>query len=83
MTPDQCRHARLLLGWTRVKLGAEAGFGPHVIAAYEKFGRIIPPETVVPTIDRLAAIRATLEAAGVEFADGDTPGVRLRPESMV
>jgi hypothetical protein len=28
--------------------------------------------------DALAAIRAALEAAGVEFTDGDQPGVRLR-----
>jgi len=26
----------------------------------------------------LAAIRAALETAGVEFTDGDAPGVRLR-----
>ena len=28
----------------------------------------------------LAAIRAALEAAGVEFTNGDAPGVRLRTE---
>jgi DNA-binding LacI/PurR family transcriptional regulator len=27
----------------------------------------------------LAAIRTALEAAGVEFTNGDAPGVRLRP----
>ena len=28
----------------------------------------------------LAAIRAALEAAGVEFTNGDAPGVRLRKQ---
>lgn len=29
----------------------------------------------------LAAIRIALEAAGVEFTNGDAPGVRLRPQN--
>jgi hypothetical protein len=32
----------------------------------------------VPSVDKLATIRAALEAAGVEFTNGDQPGVRLR-----
>jgi hypothetical protein len=32
----------------------------------------------VPTVNNLTAIRAALEAAGVEFTNGDQPGVRLR-----
>ena len=43
VSPDQCRQARALLGWTRVKLGAEGGVGDHVIAAFEKTGRAYPP----------------------------------------
>ena len=31
-----------------------------------------------PGTNNLAAIRAALEAAGVEFTNGDQPGVRLR-----
>jgi hypothetical protein len=31
----------------------------------------------VPSVDKLAAIRAALEAAGVEFTNGNQPGVRL------
>jgi hypothetical protein len=31
--------------------------------------------------DPLAAIRAALEAAGVEFTNGDVPGVQLRKQS--
>jgi hypothetical protein len=32
----------------------------------------------VPSVDKLAAIRAALEAAGVEFTNGGQPGVRMR-----
>ena len=32
----------------------------------------------VPTRNNLAAIQRVLEAAGVEFTNGDAPGVRLR-----
>jgi transcriptional regulator with XRE-family HTH domain len=31
----------------------------------------------IPSINNLAAIRRAVEAAGVEFIDGDQPGVRL------
>jgi hypothetical protein len=31
----------------------------------------------VPSINNLAAIRRALEAAGVDFIDGDQPGVRM------
>jgi hypothetical protein len=29
-------------------------------------------------IDAVATVRSTLEAVGVEFTDGDQPGVKLR-----
>jgi len=32
----------------------------------------------VPSGDKLAAIRAALEAAGVEFTNGASPGVRMK-----
>ncbi len=37
--------------------------------------------SVMPQIDRMAAIRAAFEAAGVEFTNGDAPGVRLGPQA--
>ena len=41
----------------------------------------MPPQSKEsPGFDRLGAVRATLEAAGVEFTNGDAPGVRLRKE---
>jgi hypothetical protein len=30
--------------------------------------------------ERVAAVQATLEAAGIEFLNGEAPGVRLRPK---
>jgi hypothetical protein len=32
----------------------------------------------VPSTNNLAAIQRALEAAGIEFTDGDAPGVRLK-----
>ena len=31
-------------------------------------------------VDALAAVQATIEAAGIEFLGGDAPGVRLHPK---
>jgi hypothetical protein len=33
----------------------------------------------IPVTNNLAAIRAALEEAGIEFTDGEAPGVRLHP----
>jgi hypothetical protein len=43
-------------------------------------GVIVDPEKGrrVPTRNNLAAIQRVLEEAGVEFTNGDAPGVRLR-----
>jgi transcriptional regulator with XRE-family HTH domain len=35
----------------------------------------------VPTRNNMNAIQAALEAAGVEFINGDQPGVRLRKKA--
>jgi transcriptional regulator with XRE-family HTH domain len=32
--------------------------------------------------DAISTIRAALEAAGIEFTNGDQPGVRLRPKRI-
>ena len=44
---------------------------PGVIIDFEK-------ERRVPTRNNLAAIQRVLEEAGVEFTNGEAPGVRLR-----
>ena len=77
LTPEQVRAARALLGWSTQRLGAHCELGEHVISKYERTGRVVPSLQKDPT-DRLGAIRAALEAAGVEFTGGDAPGVQLR-----
>lgn len=73
MTPSQCRAARALVGMSQEVLADRSGVAKRTIASFEKDGR-------QPYDRTLAAIRAALEAAGVEFiaANGGGPGVRLR-----
>ncbi len=80
MTPDQLKAARALLGWSFVRVAARSGTSAQMVSTFEKTGRIASmniPGRPVP-IDAVAAVRATLEAAGIEFTNGKVPGVRLR-----
>jgi transcriptional regulator with XRE-family HTH domain len=70
MSASQCRMARAGIGWTVRELAAAAKMSADTIVRFET-GQTLRPRTV-------DAIRATLEAAGVEFTNGDAPGVRLR-----
>jgi predicted transcriptional regulator len=71
ITPAQCRAARGLLDIDQRMLADGAMVTPGVIIDFEKGRR-------VPTRNNLAAIQRVLEEAGVEFTNGDAPGVRLR-----
>jgi len=71
MTPDQSRVARGLLDWSQAELAARSNLSESTVRDFEKGRR-------VPSINNLAAIRRALEVAGVEFIDGDQPGVRLK-----
>lgn len=64
------------LGWGTRDLSAACGASLDTIARFKR-GEALRPAT-------LAAIRAALEAAGVEFieANGGGPGVRLRKGSL-
>lgn len=77
MTPDQCRAARLLLGWSRDRLSAQSGTALNFLTSYERKGRVPRPDGREPEFDRMGAVRAALEQAGVEFTN-DGPGVKLR-----
>jgi transcriptional regulator with XRE-family HTH domain len=59
-----------LLDWSQAELAARSNLSESTIRDFEKGRRI-------PSINNLAAVRRALEAAGVEFIDGDQPGVRL------
>ena len=78
VTPAQLKAARELLGWNHKKLAGRSGTSARLIETYERSGRVTATYGRVSPADPLAAIRATLEAAGVEFTTGDAPGVRLR-----
>ena len=76
MNPAQSRAARGLLSITQTELARAASLGQSTVIDFERERRVVSAESV-------AAIRAALEAAGVEFIaeNGGGPGVRLRKAS--
>jgi transcriptional regulator with XRE-family HTH domain len=71
ITPAQCRAARGLVQMDQGTLADGAMVSRSVIIDFENGRR-------VPVRNNLAAIQRVLEEAGVEFTNGDAPGVRLR-----
>ena len=73
ITGPQFRAARAMLGWTVLELARRAIVSVATINAIE--------DTNVPSSHRrgdLAAIQAALEEGGIEFTNGDEPGVKLK-----
>jgi transcriptional regulator with XRE-family HTH domain len=62
--------ARRLLRWTQLRLAAKIRVSPATISHFE-VGRRRPSTPII------SAIQRTLEAAGIEFVEGE-PGVKLR-----
>lgn len=62
-----------MLGWNQAQLADAASVSRPTVVDFERGAR-------TPYPNNLAAIRAALEAAGVEFIEenGGGPGVRLR-----
>jgi hypothetical protein len=73
MTGAQARAARALLGWSVRELAQKANVQIFTIDQIEGSGG----HNAYPG---LSAIQSVLEAAGIEFLDGDAPGVRLHPK---
>jgi transcriptional regulator with XRE-family HTH domain len=77
LTPAQLRAARALVGWSRERLGEEAGVAAETVKRFEFWGSN-------PKLGTVNKWRRALEAAGVDFIDTDAksfeggPGVRLR-----
>lgn len=69
--PEQCRAGRALLNWSQEELAKRARVAKQTLADFERGARSPYPRT-------LADIREALEDEGVEFTNGDAPGVRLR-----
>lgn len=67
--PVQCRMARAALGLGIRELALAAKVSIDTITRFER-GDLLKERTI-------EAIQRVLEAAGVEFTNGDQPGVRL------
>ena len=72
MTPAQCRMARAAIEIGVRELAEAAKVSTNTVTRFER-GEELRERTV-------DAIRAALEAAGVEFTNDDQPGVRLKKE---
>jgi transcriptional regulator with XRE-family HTH domain len=69
LLPVQCRVARAALGLGVRELAAAAKVSIDTVARFER-GDELKERTI-------EALQRALEAAGVEFTNGDQPGVRL------
>jgi transcriptional regulator with XRE-family HTH domain len=72
----QVRAARELLGWSQSDLAQAAQVGRATIADFEAGKR-------VPYLRTLDELGAALESGGIEFTNGDRPGVRLKPVGVL
>ncbi len=68
--------ARALLGWSQEELAEAAGVSIPTVKRLEAAGE--GPLGGAPETG--AKLRGALEAAGIEFTNGGTPGVRLVPK---
>ena len=73
VTGLQIRMARACLRWTAKDLAEKSGVSWATIQRMESTDGV-PPATT----PNLEAVQRALEAAGVEFTNGDAPGVRLK-----
>ena len=70
MLPVQLEMALAALGWGTRELARAAGVSLETIGRFKRKDAVRNPT--------IQTMRAALEAAGVEFTNGDAPGVRLR-----
>ncbi len=74
ISAGQLRAARGLVSWSQSDLAHAANVGRVTISDFESGKR-------QPRALTLEAIRAAIEAAGVEFTNGDKPGARMGKRS--
>ena len=70
---EQIRAARALLGWEQKRLAVAAGVSVETIGRLERTRGAV--SAYVGTVD---TIQKVLEEVGIEFINGEAPGVRLR-----
>jgi transcriptional regulator with XRE-family HTH domain len=73
---NQLKAARALLGFDQKAVAEKTGVGINTVRSMEAAGA----GNVRSRTDTLDAIIAALEAGGIEFTNGDQPGVRLRKQ---
>ena len=71
-SPTTCRAARALLEWSQTDLADHAGISRFTVINFEKGARGTGRESEI-------AMQKALAQAGIEFQNGGSPGVRLRP----
>ena len=71
LTPAQIRAARAMLDWTQGELAKRAGISKTGLNNIER-------GSADPKASTLTAIWRAIEDAGVEFTNGDEPGVKLK-----
>ena len=70
ITASQCRAARGLLNWTQQRLADVAHIGVATVRLFESEAKGTRQSTLV-------LLKQAFEFAGVEFTNGNQPGVRL------
>ena len=68
--------ARVLLGWSRIKLAVESGVWQYRVREIERRKAKLNPSEI-------SRLKKTLRAASVEFTDGVEPGVRLAADETL
>ena len=78
ITGAQIKEARKLLGWHRGMVALRGrGITGNTVGKAEGAYPGKPP-----TPEQLAEIKTVLEAAGIEFTNGDEPGVKLNATTV-
>lgn len=70
---EQLRAARALLRWQQADLAAKSGVSLPTIKRVES-----EPGPLKVRAETYEKLRSALEDAGIEFSNGDRPGVRLK-----
>ncbi len=73
ITGRHIRAARALLGWAQSELAKKSKVALGTVRRMEGFDGPVGART-----ETLGRVVAVLERAGVEFLDGERPGVRLK-----
>lgn len=73
ITGRHIRAARALLGWAQSELSKKSKVALGTVRRMEGFDGAVGART-----ETLGRVVAVLEKAGVEFLDGERPGVRMR-----